>query len=240
MRLREVFERALAPAPIPPPGLAAVARYRPAEARMHLGGDFLDAIALDDGRLAVLIGDVCGHSPREAAFGAALRAGWKSIALGGKTDPADWVDALNAAFFMDGRIDTYATLCTGYLETSPGTCRLVNLGHPPPILLGQRARVLDLPPAPPLGLGLAEQWTATEMPWDGRPLLFYTDGLLENPDLRRRPARWDMDGLLRWLDARSETTDLPDLADALLQEATAHHDVRDDVAILIAGAIRTN
>ena len=74
---------------------------------MQLGGDFLEAIALADGRLAALIGDVCGHGPREAAFGAALRAGWKSIALGGKHDPADWVDELNAAFFQDGRIDTF-------------------------------------------------------------------------------------------------------------------------------------
>ena len=69
MALREAFERALAPSPVPPPGFVAVARYRPAESRMQLGGDFLEAIALADGRLAVLIGDVCGHGPRRRRSG---------------------------------------------------------------------------------------------------------------------------------------------------------------------------
>ena len=119
--MMEAFERGLAPAPIVPDGFVAVTRYRPAESRMQLGGDFLDAVALSDGRLAVLIGDVCGHGPREAAIGAALRAGWKAIALSDKRDPADWVDALNVAFFSDGRIDTYVTLCTGYLDRGPGS-----------------------------------------------------------------------------------------------------------------------
>ena len=203
---------------------------------MHLGGDFLDAIALADGRLAVLIGDVCGHGPREAAFGAALRAGWKSIALGGKADPAEWVDALNAAFFRDGRIDTYATVCTGYLDLSGGASRLINVGHPPPILLERPARVLDLPPAPPLGLDLFDQWTATDVVWDGQPLLFYTDGLIENPKLRGRPTRWGVRACSRgWTRnrARPPSTTSPT---RLLDVATIQHDVRDDLAMLIVAA----
>ena len=236
MALREAFERTLAPSPVPPPGFVAVSRYRPAESRMQLGGDFLEAIALADGRLAVLIGDVCGHGPREAAFGAALRAGWKSIALGGKHDPADWVDELNAAFFQDGRIDTYATMCTGYIDVSAGVTRLVNVGHPPPVLLARPARVLDLPPAPPLGLGLFDQWGATELAWGGQPLVFYTDGLIENPSQRGQPRRWGVDGLLTWLNTRPPTRTIDDLADALLEAATARRHVRDDIAMLIIAA----
>ena len=233
MALREAFERTLAPSPVPPPGFVAVARYRPAESRMQLGGDFLEAIALADGRLAVLIGDVCGHGPREAAFGAALRAGWKSIALGGKHDPVDWVDALNAAFFQDGRIDTYATMCTGYVDLSAGVTRLVNVGHPPPVLLEQPARVLDLPSAPPLGLGVFDQWVATELTWGGQPLVFYTDGLIENPHQHGEARRWGVEGMLAWLDRRPPTTNIDDLADALLAAATAQRDLRDDIAMLI-------
>ena len=236
MALREAFERALAPSPVPPPGFVAVARYRPAESRMQLGGDFLEAIALADGRLAVLIGDVCGHGPREAAFGAALRAGWKSIALGGKHDPADWVDELNAAFFQDGRIDTYATMCTGYLDLSAGVTRLVNVGHPPPVLLERPARALDLPPAPPLGLGMFDQWGATELAWGGQPVVFYTDGLIENPSQRGQPRRWGVDGLLAWLNTRPPTRTIDDLADALLAAATTQRHIRDDIAMLIIAA----
>jgi serine phosphatase RsbU (regulator of sigma subunit) len=238
MTLRAAFERALAPAPVPPPGFVAVSRFRAAQDQMHLGGDFLEAVGLPDGRLAVLIGDVCGHGPREAAFGAALRAGWKSIALGGKRDPAEWVDALNMSFFRDGRIDTYATVCTGYLDLSERVARLCAVGHPPPILLDRPPRPLDLPPAPPLGLGKRDAWTATELPWAGQPLLLYTDGLIENPNVHGKPRRWGEPGLLSWLNRHAPAGRLADFADSLVDAATDGRDVRDDVAILVVARQR--
>lgn len=238
MALREAFERALAPLPNPPEGVVAVARYRPVESRMQLGGDFVEAVALADGRLAMLIGDVCGHGPREAAFGAALRAGWKSIALGDKQDPADWIDALSASFFRDGRIDTYVTVCMGYFDPDARVARLVNAGHPPPVSLERPARLLDLPPAHPLGLGPSDMWTATDERWFGDPVLFYTDGLIENPNVDGPPGRWGVDGLLTWLDEHLPVADAKDLADALLDAATAGRDVRDDIALLLVTADR--
>jgi serine phosphatase RsbU (regulator of sigma subunit) len=238
MTLRAAFERALAPSPIPPDGVVAVARYRAAEPRMQLGGDFLEAVTLADGRLAILIGDVCGHGPREAAFGAALRAGWKSIALGGKQDPADWMDALNMSFFEDGRIDTYVTVCTGYFDPDARVARFVNAGHLPPVVLERPARPLDLPRARPLGLGLTNAWTAGDVPWGGDPLLFYTDGLIENPKLQGPPRRWDEDGLLAWLDGHLPITTAREFLDALLEAATDGRDLRDDIAILLVAADR--
>jgi serine phosphatase RsbU (regulator of sigma subunit) len=237
--IKEAFERGLAPAPLPPAGFVAVARYRPAESRMHLGGDFLEAVGLSDGSLAVLIGDVCGHGPREAAIGAALRAGWKSIALGDERDPADWVDALDATFFHDGRIDTSVTLCTGYLDLRAGTARLVNAGHPPPVLLCRPTRMLDLPPAPPLGLGTTGGWSATELAWTGHPLLFYSDGLTDNPMIDGAPQRWGEAGLLDWLNRHASGSTVAELAPALLTAATAGRDLRDDVALLLVSAERS-
>jgi hypothetical protein len=233
--MREAFERALAPQPEPPPGFVAVAGYRPAAAHLEIGGDFLEAVAIADGRLAILMGDVCGHGPREAAFGAALRAGWKSIALGPAPDPAEWVRALDEVFFRDGRIDTYVTLCTGFLDLRTRTAQLVNLGHPEPIVLGPPARELAVPPAPPLGLGFASTWSATEAAWGGEPLLLYTDGLVENPRASGPPRRWGTDGLLTWLDAQA-STDARELGAVLLDAATDDRELRDDAAFLIVTA----
>jgi hypothetical protein len=238
MTLLKAFEQGLAPSPIPPEGFVAVARYRPAESRMRTGGDFLEAVAVSDRRLAVLIGDVCGHGPRQAAFGAALRAGWKSIALGDKHDPADWVEALNSSFFHDGRIDTYVTMCTGYLDLDARVARFVNAGHPPPLSLERPTRVLDLPPAPPLGLGLADLWMATELPWVGDPVLLYTDGLIENPNTEGPPRRWYEDGLRAWLDRRLPVAGAEDLLDSLVEAATTGRDLRDDIALLLVAADR--
>lgn len=234
---REAFERALVPTPVPPPGIAAVARYRPAEARLELGGDFLEAVTLGDGRLAVLIGDVCGHGPREAAFGAALRAGWKGIALNDEPDPVHWIDALDLAFFRDGRIDVFATVCTGYLDLHSRSATLVCAGHPRPIEIGSRARALDLPAGPPLGIGVSDTWAATELAWDGAALLFYTDGLIENPSLRREtPRRWGVEGLLGWVDTHPSAPTIDAWADSLMAAATAERDVLDDIATLIVAA----
>jgi serine phosphatase RsbU (regulator of sigma subunit) len=233
LTVNDAFERALAPAPITPDGFVAVARLRPAEPRMHLGGDFVEAIALPDGRMAVLIGDVCGHGPQQAAVGAALRAGWKSIALSDKRDPADWVDALNASFFRDGRIDTYVTLCTGYLDRLAGVTRLVSAGHPPPLSLQPVVTAVGLAPAPPLGLGFEEVWTAADIRWAGEPLLFYTDGLTDAPLVDGPPNRWGDAGLISWLQSNPRTGGLDEFVERLLSAASFGRVVRDDVAVLV-------
>ena len=54
-------------------GLSA-ARYQAGGRRLLLGGDFYDAVRDSDGTLHVLIGDVSGHGPDEAALGEPLAA----------------------------------------------------------------------------------------------------------------------------------------------------------------------
>jgi serine phosphatase RsbU (regulator of sigma subunit) len=188
--------------------------------------------------LAVLIGDVCGHGPREAAFGAALRAGWKAIALSGEDDPAAWITALDEAFFRDGRIDTYVTMCTGLVDAPAGVVRMLSLGHPQPVLLGRPVRLLDVPPFAPLGIGVDDAWKATELAWNGQPMLFYTDGLVENPNEHGKPQRWFAEGLLRWLDAHPEVRSPNDYADELVRAATERRALHDDVALLIVTCAR--
>ena len=241
MALREAFQRALAPAPIPPAGVVAVVAYRPAERWLAVGGDFLEAVAMPDGRMAVLMGDVCGHGPREAAFGAALRAGWKGLALTMAPDPQQWVAALDDAFFRDGRVDTFVTLCTGYLDLGRGQACLVSAGHPPPVALvrGCGARPLVLQAHKPLGVGPAIERMPTDVPWTGEPLLFYSDGLVENPMKEGSPRRWDLDGLVGWLDGRP-TDDPRALVDELVLAATAGRELRDDVAVLLVSGHPTS
>jgi serine phosphatase RsbU (regulator of sigma subunit) len=231
--LRAAFERALLPPPAPPPGYVAVLRYRPAESRLQIGGDFVEAVALADGRLAVMIGDVCGHGPREAAFGSALRAGWKAIVLSGKDDPAEWVAALDTSFFRDGRIDTYVTICVALFDLTACQVRVISLGHTPPVVVAPPVRPLDVRPFHPLGLGFDDYWTATAFPWNGEPMLFYTDGLIENPVSRREPNRWFEAGLLAWLEAHQGVDDPIDYADRLVRSATDGRELRDDVALLL-------
>jgi len=233
-----VFELELVPQPVPRPGFVATSRYRPAEARMGIGGDFLDTVGLPDGGLAVLIGDVCGHGPREAAFGTILRAGWRGAVSAGPRDPVLWVTALENAFFGDDPMDAYATVCTAYLPATPGPARFVCAGHPPPLHLVAGVPPLALTPSPPVGLGFRGERIETVVAWDGAPILFYTDGLVENPRPGGPPDRWGEDGLRAWLagigGGDEPDVDAPDeLLRSLMAAATADRVLRDDVAVLL-------
>ena len=222
--LTDTFQRALVPRPSPPPGIAVDTRYVPGEERLMLGGDFFDALNLPDGSLGFVIGDVCGHGPDAAALGAALRAGWKTIATHTVDSPDTWVRVMDEAFFSHGRHDTYATVCTGRV-TVDGRVRLVSCGHPWPILLGPEPTVIEPRVARPLGVRNVEfdvAVTEFELGSD-TTLLLYTDGLIEN---RLQPARATELYLLTYLQGRPT----PDL-DALLTHFGAEG-FSDDVAVM--------
>jgi hypothetical protein len=89
-----------------------------------------------------------------------------------------------------------------------------------------------VPSSRPLGLGV-DAWKATELRWNGQPILFYTDGLIENPRERGKPQRWFEDGLLAWLDGHAVGSGPKDYADGLIRAATEQRRLRDDVALLL-------
>ena len=222
--LMETFQRALVPRPSPPPGIVVHTRYRPGEERLMLGGDFIDALNLPDGSLGFIVGDVCGHGPDAAALGAALRAGWKTIATHTFESPATWVRVMDEAFFSHGRHDTYTTVCTGRV-TVDGHGQFVSCGHPWPIVMGREPTVIRPHVARPLGIRNVPfdvAVTEFEVPVDGA-VLFYTDGLIEN---RLRWASASEEHLVTYL----QDNPSPDL-DALLAEF-GPEGFSDDVAVV--------
>ena len=55
----------------------------PAAQNALLGGDFYDFVQTPDRTVHVMIGDVAGHGPDEAALGVALRIGWRALTFAG-------------------------------------------------------------------------------------------------------------------------------------------------------------
>jgi serine phosphatase RsbU (regulator of sigma subunit) len=176
------LERGLLPTPLlHDPHLRLASRYRPGRNGSLLGGDFYDAIELADGTVHMMIGDVCGHGPDEAALGVALRIAWRSLVLAGLPMP-DVLTMVERVMVHERIEPLFATVCMVVVAPDRRSLRLSLAGHLPPLLLtpgdghllsGERLGV-------PLGIVEGTKWKALEVPLEpGWSLLLYTDGVFE-------------------------------------------------------------
>lgn len=218
--------RGLLPNPlVATPDLRLAPFYRPGGGRVPLGGDFYDAVETPTG-VHLLIGDVCGHGPDEAALGVALRIAWRALVLSG-CDVREVVNGVEQVLLAE-RQDEHRFASIAMVSVDPGLSRagVVLCGHPAPLVIGD-GHVGELPgrtlpvlgfvgrrPVETVVVDLAADWG----------LLLFTDGLFEGRADPATSERWGVDGLTGHLRA-------------LLEAGTSHDDI---VATLVAEAERRN
>ncbi|MFE7627216.1 PP2C family protein-serine/threonine phosphatase [Streptomyces sp. NPDC057509] len=173
-------------------GLHVAARYEAAQADEFVGGDLFSATDTPYG-VRLVLGDVRGKGLDAVAavavvIGAFREAAEQEKSLEGVAQRLE--RALERESTRDGGFDAFEEFVTAVVaEIPPGAqrVRIVNRGHPDPLLLSQDGAVETLTPsepALPLGMDLvvrpdrADEW---ELPAGGT-LLFYTDGLSEARD----------------------------------------------------------
>jgi serine phosphatase RsbU (regulator of sigma subunit) len=159
-------------------GWHVAAHYEPG-GDAEVGGDFYDAIALPDGRLAVFIGDVMGHGLTAAAAMAHLRASVRAF-LSVDAAPTAVLDHLEQMFAMLS-ISQLVTLVYAVIDPEAACVDLVNAGHYPPLIVGADGSVsfAATPPRRPLGTD-PDTHAATSFPFERTDtLLLFTDGLVE-------------------------------------------------------------
>ncbi|MBV8179571.1 MAG: serine/threonine-protein phosphatase, partial [Mycobacterium sp.] len=231
------LERGLLPAPmlLDKPGVAIVAQYRPGRENALLSGDFYDVVQTRDRVVHVLIGDVAGHGPDEAALGVALRIGWRALTLAGihGVDRMAQLEQMLHAERGGGR--TFATVLS--LAVYPDDRRVIVMraGHPGMLLHGAgTVEWIEPPGGLPLGLH-ARDWPQHELQLpDAHGLLLLTDGLFEGHS-GRGDERLGEGGLLEL--ARSLST-LPGpafveaLINAAAERAQTHGGLTDDIAVV--------
>jgi serine phosphatase RsbU (regulator of sigma subunit) len=177
------LERGLLPTPLlADPSLAFATRYRPGRDGTLLGGDFYDAVELPDGTVQMMIGDVCGHGPDEAALGVALRIAWRACVFAGL--PKAQVLATVDRVLVHERIEPiFATACMISIAPDRRSLRMCLAGHPPPVLITADGEAQLLPNdrvGVPLGLIADATWQRCEVQLEpGWSLLLYTDGVFE-------------------------------------------------------------
>ncbi|AQT81061.1 fused response regulator/phosphatase [Mycolicibacterium litorale] len=231
------LERALLPLPLlaENPGVEIATQYRPSRENALLGGDFYDVVQTPDGTVHVMVGDVAGHGPDEAALGAALRIAWRALTfagLRGNERMRRLEEILRAERAGTG---IFATVLSVALWPDGLGFTAVRAGHPGMLLHGPNSvEWLEPPAGPALGLG-AQQWPQNELELpEGHGLVLLTDGLFEG-HAGIGEQRLGEEGLLEL--ARS-VAGLPGAAfiDALIQGAEdlaqSHGGISDDIAVL--------
>lgn len=210
--------------------------YQPGRHRALLGGDFFDAVQTGPDRLAMLVGDVSGHGPQEAALGAQLRVAWRALTLAGVAGPA-LARALDGVLVSERRTDeVFATLATVTLDLPHRVAHVHSCGHPPPLLItDRRVRTIGGPPDIALGIApaLASQPSRLALPNRDWAILIYTDGLIEG---RSGDDMLGVDGLVRMIGTyRAAGAPLSGLPKWLVSQAANGNGaaLADDVAMLL-------
>ncbi|MEW1749026.1 PP2C family protein-serine/threonine phosphatase [Streptomyces angustmyceticus] len=239
--ISEAAQRAVLPPPPPQlAGLAVAARYVGARADARIGGD-LYAVQDTPHGVRLIVGDVRGKG-LEAVEAAVVVVGAFREAAEQETTLEAVAGRLERALQREGGrragLDQFEGFTTAVLAEIPANgqsvLRVLNRGHPSPLLLtpdGGLRELVPEAPALPLGMGEVASWPdrsdETFFP-AGAQLLCFTDGVTEARDLLGRfyhpPSR-----------LRGRRFPGPDaLLDALVEDVARHTGgaPADDMALL--------
>ncbi|MDK0524250.1 SpoIIE family protein phosphatase [Streptomyces sp. ML-6] len=223
------------------PAVEAAGSYVPAGGGADIGGDWFDVIPLPSFRVALVVGDVVGHGLHATATMGRLRTAVQTLA-DLELDPGellthvdDLVQQLAEEAGPAQPSVVGATCLYALYDPISRQCAVASAGHPPPVLLGPdgTARLVEITPGPPLGVG-GMPFEVTNLPLEpGSILALYTDGLvtLDGQDIE--------DGMAQVVERLAALCDgdgaapLDGVGRSLLSRAT-EAPPRDDVALLLA------
>jgi sigma-B regulation protein RsbU (phosphoserine phosphatase) len=197
------------------PGLELAGRCKPAA---EVAGDYFDFLALEDGRVAVILGDVTGHG-LEAGMMAAVAKAALGTQVAARPELPEMLAAIDRAMRWSTHQTIFMTAVLVLLDPDRRRLEYGIAGHPPPLLLPE-----DGPPIPlkggsyPLGIESDQPYvTLSRAVRPGDSLLLYSDGILESQNAvgecfglerltavfaatRGQPAETTRDAVLKALD----------------------------------------
>jgi chemotaxis family two-component system sensor kinase Cph1 len=178
-RLTAALQRAVLLDTVPEvAGFNVAVRYLPF-AEDAVGGDFYDFVALPNGHVAVVAGDVAGHGLAVAGVTAELRHALRAYLIRERSAPRA-LARLNelAAWLLPTELATVVVVDVDLVAKS---ARVASAGHLPPLLVrGGEAMYLEAESAPALGADVRSIYTERRYALDaGDRLFLFSDGLIE-------------------------------------------------------------
>ncbi len=212
-------------------GLEVGELYEPS-ARVDVGGDVYDFLVLDDGRLAVVLGDVTGHGVAATADMAMAKFVFRSLARE-HPEPSDFLASANDVICSEIGPGKFISMSYVVVDGVAGTVAAASAGHPSPriVLPDGSTRPLEAHGLV-LGIDPGQEYVESraELP-RAASLVLYTDGVVE---ARRNGELYGDERLDALLAARYEAPARA-LAAALAEDARefAGGDLSDDLAVVV-------
>jgi serine phosphatase RsbU (regulator of sigma subunit) len=228
----DTMQRSLLPRAQPDVVGLEVGEVYESSAHVDVGGDVYDFLTLDDGRLAVVLGDVTGHGVEATADMAMAKFVFRSLARE-HPEPGDFLAYANDVVVDEIAPGKFITMAYLAVDGVNGTVSCASAGHPHPRLLLPDGSVRGLEASGlVLGIDARQEYEAVhaELP-HGAVIVVYTDGVIE---ARRDGELYGVERLDAFL---AENRDLPprDLAVAVTESCRsfAGGDLGDDVAVVV-------
>ena len=162
-----------------------------------LGGDCYSFIPLEDGRVALVIGDASGKGLAAALMIANVQSCLRTAALFTGDDLAALLKVVNHQAYASSSEDRYATLFYGVFDGSRRILRYVNAGHHPPVVMRRDGSMHRLETGgAPVGLFADSEYREDFAKLDAGDLVIaFTDGLVEATN--QDGEEWGTQGLLK-------------------------------------------
>ncbi|MGW1707739.1 PP2C family protein-serine/threonine phosphatase [Streptomyces sp. NPDC002206] len=213
--------------------------YQAAAAQARIGGDFYEAMQTPHG-VRLIIGDVRGKGLPAVEVASVILSTFRVLRMSAPDLPSlaghmETVMSHYSRDFPDDALERFATIVLVEIPAGEPIARVLNCGHPAPLLLhgGEVREVEPSAPSPPINMAdlLGDHYQVDTIPFTvGDSLLLYTDGVSETRDrtgtfypLAQRVHRWAL-------------APPRQLLDRLHQDLLAYcHGIRDDdLAALVA------
>ncbi len=209
------------------------AAYRPGSAEARIGGDWYDAFALTDGRIALTVGDVLGHGLHAAITMTKLRQSMQSAAMI-DPDPNVMLTVADKPLRLIDP-DCYATAIAAIYDGRRHTLTFASAGHPGPVVRTEDGAILEYSsPGTMLGLRRGDEANVTVIASPpGCSVVFFTDGLVE----ATRDMQMGQDRLREAVSVDDVLFD-SEPAKAIVQYVLGPIQANDDIAVLVVQPVR--
>ncbi|HEX5469841.1 MAG TPA: SpoIIE family protein phosphatase [Gaiellaceae bacterium] len=227
----ETMQRTLLPSELPRVAGVDVGHVYESAARVDVGGDVYDFLTLDDGRLAVVLGDVTGKGIQAAADMAMAKFSFRALARM-RPEPGDFLTSANEVVVDEIETGKFITMVYVLLDAKAGTVSSACAGHPAPRIVSGDGEVGSMGGhGLALGIESDQAYDVAQLELaPGATVVLYTDGVIEARRDGELYGEERLDDLLR----RSAGLEPQALAEAVLADCTsfAGGELSDDCAVV--------